>query len=247
MEGTDGYKGDDSHEIAAFMRMFMDMVGISESDSIPAAMTFGMMFGANQTTVEEWSTDEDGEGDYDDDEDDDEIDDEEDEDEYLPDEYFEEYAHPSSHLHAGATPAASCSIHAAIKGKLNHPPSLPASWEPQVKQYSNMNLKDQLNQERMQMQHEMEDQSDNDEGETGELTEQEKERKLKLAKKRAEKRKKQKEKDKKKSKEQNASLSEHSPGDYVINIKDFLDDAELNPSDLKKYVTALHCLLLLFH
>jgi len=36
MEGTDGYKGDDSHEIAAFMRMFMDMVGISESDSIPA-------------------------------------------------------------------------------------------------------------------------------------------------------------------------------------------------------------------
>lgn len=36
MEGTDGYRGDDSHEIAAFMRMFMDMVGISESDSIPA-------------------------------------------------------------------------------------------------------------------------------------------------------------------------------------------------------------------
>lgn len=36
MEGTDGYKGDDTHEIAAFMRMFMDMVGISESDSIPA-------------------------------------------------------------------------------------------------------------------------------------------------------------------------------------------------------------------
>lgn len=36
MEGKDIYKGDDSHEIAAFMRMFMDMVGISESDSIPA-------------------------------------------------------------------------------------------------------------------------------------------------------------------------------------------------------------------
>ena len=36
MEGTDGYKGDESHEVAAFMRMFMDMVGISESDSIPA-------------------------------------------------------------------------------------------------------------------------------------------------------------------------------------------------------------------
>jgi hypothetical protein len=36
MEGSDGYKGDDTHEVAAFMRMFMDMVGISESDSIPA-------------------------------------------------------------------------------------------------------------------------------------------------------------------------------------------------------------------
>ena len=41
MEGTDGYKGDDSHEIAAFMRMFMDMVGISESDSIPAGTLIG--------------------------------------------------------------------------------------------------------------------------------------------------------------------------------------------------------------
>ena len=45
MEGgssSEGYKGaaagggDDSHEIAAFMRMFMDMVGISDSDPIPA-------------------------------------------------------------------------------------------------------------------------------------------------------------------------------------------------------------------
>jgi hypothetical protein len=36
MEGKDPYKVDDSHEIAAFMRMFMDMVGISENDSIPA-------------------------------------------------------------------------------------------------------------------------------------------------------------------------------------------------------------------
>jgi hypothetical protein len=39
---SEGYKGaaagggDDSHEIAAFMRMFMDMVGISDSDPIPA-------------------------------------------------------------------------------------------------------------------------------------------------------------------------------------------------------------------
>jgi hypothetical protein len=38
MEGKEGYKGDDSHEIAAFMRMFMDMVGISENDSIPAGI-----------------------------------------------------------------------------------------------------------------------------------------------------------------------------------------------------------------
>jgi hypothetical protein len=44
MEGggcsSEGHKagGDDhdSHEIAAFMRMFMDMVGISDSDPIPA-------------------------------------------------------------------------------------------------------------------------------------------------------------------------------------------------------------------
>ncbi len=44
MEGTDGYKGDDSHEIAAFMRMFMDMVGISESDSIPAGTFLFTLF-----------------------------------------------------------------------------------------------------------------------------------------------------------------------------------------------------------
>ena len=40
MEGSEGYKGDDSHEIAAFMRMFMDMVGISDSDSIPAGKPY---------------------------------------------------------------------------------------------------------------------------------------------------------------------------------------------------------------
>ena len=40
MEGKDQYNGDDSQEIAAFMRMFMDMVGISESDSIPAGLCF---------------------------------------------------------------------------------------------------------------------------------------------------------------------------------------------------------------
>jgi hypothetical protein len=36
MEGKDSFRGDDSHEIAAFMRMFMDMVGISENDPLPA-------------------------------------------------------------------------------------------------------------------------------------------------------------------------------------------------------------------
>lgn len=211
-------------------------------------MTFGMMFGASQNAVEEWSTDEDGDGDYDDDDDDDDDieEDDEDEEEYLPDEYFEEYAHPSSHLHGHAAPAGS-SIHAAMKGKLNGlPVAVTASWEPQVKQYSNMNLKDQLNQERMQMQNEVDDNSDNENlgPEGGELTEQEKERKLKLAKKRAEKRKKQKEKDKKKSKEQQGTSSAQGADgedeansaaeNYAINIKDFLDDAELNPNDLKK-------------
>ncbi len=34
MEGSDG----ESREVAAFMRMFMDMVGISDSDSIPAGI-----------------------------------------------------------------------------------------------------------------------------------------------------------------------------------------------------------------
>jgi hypothetical protein len=36
MEGTDTQKGEDSHEIAAFMRMFMDMVGIADNETIPA-------------------------------------------------------------------------------------------------------------------------------------------------------------------------------------------------------------------
>lgn len=36
MEGSDTQKNEDSHEIAAFMRMFMDMVGISDSETIPA-------------------------------------------------------------------------------------------------------------------------------------------------------------------------------------------------------------------
>jgi hypothetical protein len=36
MESSDSQRGEDSHEIAAFMRMFMDMVGISDTESIPA-------------------------------------------------------------------------------------------------------------------------------------------------------------------------------------------------------------------
>mmetsp|Transcript_19660 Transcript_19660/g.42689 ORF Transcript_19660/g.42689 Transcript_19660/m.42689 type:complete len:1034 (-) Transcript_19660:54-3155(-) len=111
MEGTDGYKGDDTHEVAAFMRMFMDMVGISESDSIPAAMTFGMMFGSRQNSADEWSTDDDGDCDYDDDEEDEE---------YLPDEYFNEYAAITNHAHLGGDRVV---------------------WDPQVKQFSSLNQK----------------------------------------------------------------------------------------------------------
>ncbi|RYH32201.1 hypothetical protein EON65_01100 [archaeon] len=39
MEGKDTFRAEDSHEIAAFMRMFMDMVGISENDPLPAGRT----------------------------------------------------------------------------------------------------------------------------------------------------------------------------------------------------------------
>ncbi len=38
MEGKDSFNGDDQHEIAAFMRMFMDMVGMADSDQIPTGM-----------------------------------------------------------------------------------------------------------------------------------------------------------------------------------------------------------------
>jgi hypothetical protein len=40
MESSDSQRGEDSHEIAAFMRMFMDMVGISDTESIPAGLAF---------------------------------------------------------------------------------------------------------------------------------------------------------------------------------------------------------------
>lgn len=88
-------KGEDSHEMAAFMRMFMDLVGIfNEEQSLtvdglipPSGVSFGMMFGSN--AAEEWSTDDDIEID-DDDEEDDEDDDEEYEEEYYDSEYESE-------------------------------------------------------------------------------------------------------------------------------------------------------------
>ena len=42
MEGNDGFRGDESQEIAAFMKMFMNMVGISEHDTIPSGIPPGM-------------------------------------------------------------------------------------------------------------------------------------------------------------------------------------------------------------
>lgn len=93
--------------------------------------------------MDEWSTDEDGEGDYDEDDEDDDEDDED----LNSDENSDDYPSLSN-------------------GNTN-------SWEPQVKQYSNMNLKDEISKAK----------SD--------------EKRSKLAKKRAEKRKKQKEKEKK--------------------------------------------------
>ena len=107
-------------------------------------MTFGMMFGTQQNTVDDWSTDDDPDADYDE---------EDDEEEYMPNEYYDDMQ-PSQN-------------NAAVDNAL---------WEPQVKQYSNMNLKDEISKAR--------------EGDA-KLDE---EKRLKLAKKRAEKRKKQKEK-----------------------------------------------------
>jgi len=34
LEGKDSFRNDEQHELAAFMRMFMDMVGISENESL---------------------------------------------------------------------------------------------------------------------------------------------------------------------------------------------------------------------
>lgn len=206
------------------------------------AMTFGMMFGSNQNIVEEWSTDEDGEGEYDDDDDcdDDDCDEDEDDEEYLPDEYFDEYAavgpaglhvHVSIPQHPSSANAADPRVTAAQQAK-----TADGSWEPQVKQYSNMNLKDQLNSQRAQIKHcELAD-DDTDPGDVGdngeELTEAEKERKLKLAKKRAEKRKKQKEKEKKKSREANATAGEGGGGESKFAGRYNLDFSDMSSEDL---------------
>eukprot|EP01040_Poterioochromonas_malhamensis_P019936 gene19936-23688_t len=79
MEGKDSVRPEDQHDVAAFMRIFMDMMGMSSEHDIPhaAAMTFSMMFGNHQNGTDEYSTDEDADGNYYDD-DEDEEDDEED-------------------------------------------------------------------------------------------------------------------------------------------------------------------------
>jgi hypothetical protein len=207
-------------------------------------MTFGMMFGSNQNVVEEWSTDEDGDEDYDDDDDDDDCDDDDDE-EYLPDEYFDEYAAVANGgpipmsmpmpMHGNPYAQAMGAARAAAQAKSTGPAA--EAWEPQVKQYSNMNLKDQLNMQRMQAQRgELADDDSEQEQEIGEageeLNDAERERKLKLAKKRADKRKKQKEKDKKKSKEGNAAAGEAT--EKVGVAKDFANFADLAPEELTR-------------
>jgi phosphatidate phosphatase PAH1 len=72
--------------------------------------------------MEEWSTDEEGEGEYDEEEEDDE---EDDEDEYLQDEYYEDYPQLATD-------------------------NVDKAWEPQAKTYSNMNLKDQVSRARLE-------------------------------------------------------------------------------------------------
>jgi hypothetical protein len=44
LDGKDSFKGDDQHEIAAFMRMFMDMVGMADADSLPSGMSLMQSF-----------------------------------------------------------------------------------------------------------------------------------------------------------------------------------------------------------
>jgi hypothetical protein len=205
-------------------------------------MTFGMMFGSNQNIVEEWSTDDDGDGEYDDDDDEeDDCEDDEDE-EYLPDEYFDEYAAvgPSAfpvHMNMPTHPNPYANV--PDPRVLAQPKGGAESWEPQVKQYSNMNLKDQLNSQRAQIKHgELVDDDDSDPGDAldngEELTEAERERKLKLAKKRAEKRKKQKEKEKKKSREANTNATEGEGGEYRTAGRYHMDFSDMSSEDIAR-------------
>eukprot|EP01035_Chromulina_nebulosa_P025493 gene25493-33267_t len=140
MEGSDG----ESREVAAFMRMFMDMVGISDSDSIPAAMTFGMMFGARPPVTEEWKHLSAPGGPL-----------------PLPLPALPPHdTHHSSSSSSSSTAYRMTNVSSATTRLHPHPPAQmppksqllshqqPAEvWEPQVKQYSNMNLKDQAKRE----------------------------------------------------------------------------------------------------
>ena len=69
------YPPDDPQEMAAFMRMFMDLVGVFNDDPTKVnitvsgtpggkgGVTFGMLFGdKNKTTEDEWSTEDDDQG-----------------------------------------------------------------------------------------------------------------------------------------------------------------------------------------
>eukprot|EP01040_Poterioochromonas_malhamensis_P005833 gene5834-6273_t len=168
---------DDQHELANFMRMVMDIVGISDGGNLPsAAMTFGMMFGGHRHNGDEWSTDDEMDRE-DNDEDDEDQEEEEDGDDDYDQRSEENDIWPSLVDHAD-------------------------QWEPPAKQYSNMNLKDQVCKARKEseLKSELSAMAEN-------------ERRMKLAKKRAEKRKKQKEQ--KKLKEQGGQLpSSLSPSTF---------------------------------
>jgi hypothetical protein len=126
-----------------------------------------MMFGAHAT--EEWSSDEGEDMDLDDDEDDDEYDEED---------YYES-DQENDFRKGGAQKSKGSEI-----------------WEPQAKNYSPMNLKESIRNERQ-----------NTEGNDAETTEAKK--RLKNAKKRAEKRRKQKEKKQRETSAQKNSVNEN--------------------------------------
>jgi hypothetical protein len=139
-------------------------------------MSIGMMFGSRQNaSADEWSTDEDGDYEYDDDG--------EDDDEFAPDDYYDDV---------------SATLNDTIS-KIN----VSDNWEPAAKHYSNMNLKDQASLERKNngngnnsnKTNENNTANNNNVSNT-QLNEEdrEKEKKLKQARKKAEKRRKQKEK-----------------------------------------------------